>query len=94
MIVKKRREKSSPWYEYHGERRPVKTLRRTWSGFFKNVDRELAVIKSRLKNEFDKNDILKDSNCKFILENKNLKARNSTLEKELEGRIQLWFALL
>ena len=47
------------------------------------------MIKSRLKNEFDKNDILKDSNCKFILENKNLKARNATLEKELEGRIQL-----
>ena len=49
------------------------------------------MIKSRLKNEFDKNDILKDSNCKFILENKNLKARNSTLEKELQGRIQLLY---
>ena len=44
-------------------------------GIFKNIDQELTAIKSRLKNEFDKNDILKDSNCKFILEIKSLKAR-------------------
>ena len=47
----------------------------------------MTVVKSRLKNELDDKDILKDRNVKFNLKNKNLEARIQELEKQLQGPV-------
>ena len=47
----------------------------------------MTVVKSRLKNELDDKDTLKDRNVRFKLKNKNLEARIQELEKQLQGPV-------
>ena len=63
--------------------------RKPFSGLFNVFDREVTTIKSCIRNELAKNDILKNSNCKLLDENKKLKKENGDLRQQLQGTIQV-----